>query len=79
MTENYIQNLNWDVVSEQKGWEDPNMRDNLHKVTVVENETGNENQQTFNFTPDQTSTNRWKEHVDQWIERLQNTEKSSVL
>lgn len=75
----YTQKHDWDAVDEVKGWENPNMRDSLHKVTVVEHETGNEHEQTFNFTPDQTSTSRWKKHVDQWIDRMQNTEKTGVL
>jgi len=75
----YTQIYDWKVVDETKGWENPNLRDSLHKVVVVENETANENRQIFNFTPSQTSGTRWKKHVDQWIEEMTETEKTSVL
>lgn len=76
---NYTKRFDWEAVDEVKGWEHQNQRDDLHKVTVVEYETGNNNRQTFNFTPAQTSSDRWIKHVDQWIERLNTSERSSVL
>lgn len=75
----YTKKYDWKPVDEIKGWEEPNMRDSLHKVIVEENETGDKNRQKFNFTPDQTSSNRWKKRVDRWIERLISSDKASVL
>jgi len=66
----YTQRHDWKAVEETKGWKQANMRDSLHKVTVEEHETGDKNRQTFNFTPEQTSSTRWKKHVDKWIDRL---------
>lgn len=74
----YTQEYDWQAVDEVKGWENQNMRENLHKVKVKEFETGDENTQWFNFTPDQTDSNRWKKHVDQWIERVQKNLNPSV-
>lgn len=79
MVQQYTQIYEWEAVDEVKGWNNPNMRDDLHKVTVVEYETGNKNKQTFNFTPKQTSSTNWKKHIDQWIERLTQPNKTSVL
>ena len=67
--QNYTSKYNWKVVKEVKGWENKNMRDNLHKVKIQEQETGKKNTQMF--TPKQTDSSQWKKHIDQWIERLQ--------
>lgn len=75
----YTKKYDWQPIEEMKGWEDPNMSDNIHKVKVREKETGNQNTQWFNFSPKQTDTGRWKKHVDQWIERLQSDRNPSVV
>jgi len=77
----YNKKYSWKAIEEKKGWseENPDLRNSLHKVKIKENETGNKNTQWFNFTPNQTSSDRWKKHVDQWIKSLINSEKTTVL
>ena len=74
----YKQIHDWQVLEEEKGWDKPNMSDELHRVKIREKETGDKNEQWFHFTPNQTSSERWKKHVDQWIKRLEDNPKPSL-
>lgn len=76
---NYKKEFDWEPIKEEKGWKNKNMRDYLHKVVVEEHETGEKNRQKFNFTREQTSDDRWKKHVDQWVERLDDDRDPSVM
>lgn len=68
---NYTQEYDWTPVDEMKGWEEPNQPDHIHKVTVVEHETGDENRIIFNFSPSQTSDpGRWKKAVDRRVQQM---------
>lgn len=78
----YSKKFDWQPVDEQKGWEKDDLRDNLHRIKVREQETDQENTQWFNFKVSQTQNDSWKRHVDQWIEKkleIKDLSKNGVL
>jgi len=62
---------NWEVVKQE-------VLEQVHKVKVKELETGNENLTWINFSHWQTDDDRWKKHVDQWVEKMLKASKGKV-
>lgn len=67
----YEPNHNWEKV-EQK------VLDDIHKIKVKELETGKKKTKWINFSHWQTDDDRWKRHVDDWVDRLINSTKSKI-
>jgi len=66
----YEKQHDWEKVDEKKGWKTENMPSDMYKVKISENEVNQGKHRWFNFTIEQKDSDRWKKHVDQWVERL---------
>lgn len=70
----YDKQYSWQKQDEIKGWNVQDVPSDMHKVKIVENESGRNEEKWFNFTVDQSESGRWKKHVDQWVERIKQIE-----